>query len=95
MIDLSDEYIFGYVQRLLTSAEVLFPPPPRKLNHCFWRGKHDLIYDPKGLPVNTILLLPSAHPMADVRNNTLISALNIPFRLQNRRPLLHRHENIA
>ena len=26
MIDLSDEYIFGYVQRVLTSAEVLFFP---------------------------------------------------------------------
>ena len=27
MIDLSDEYIFGCVQRILTSAEVLFFPP--------------------------------------------------------------------
>ena len=27
IIDLSDEYIFGYVQRVLTSAEVLFFPP--------------------------------------------------------------------
>ena len=26
IIDLSDEYIFGYVQRVLTSAEVLFFP---------------------------------------------------------------------
>ena len=27
IIDLSDEYIFGYVQRVLTSAEVLFFSP--------------------------------------------------------------------
>ena len=57
---------------------------PRKLNNCFWRGKHDLIYHRKGIPVNTILLLPSAHSMADARHNTLFSALNIRFRLQNR-----------
>ena len=31
IIDLSDEYIFGHVQRVLTSAEVLFFPP-EKLN---------------------------------------------------------------
>ena len=42
---------------------------PRKLNPCFWRGKHDLIYYRKGIPVNTILLSPSAHSMADARNN--------------------------
>ena len=66
IIDLSDEYIFGYVQRVLTSAEVFFP---RKLNHCFWRGKHDLVYHRKGIPVNTILLSPSAHSMADARHN--------------------------
>ena len=81
-IDLTDEDIFGYVQRVLTSAEVLFFSP-RKLNHCFWRGKHDLIYHRKGIPVIPILLLPSAHSMADARHNTLFSALNIPFRLQN------------
>ena len=57
---------------------------PRKLNHCFWRGKHDLISHRTGVPVNTILLSPSAHSMADARHNTLFSALNIPFRLQNR-----------
>ena len=79
--DLSDKYIFGYVQRVLTSAEVLFFP--RKLNPCFWRGKHDLIYYLKGILVNTILLSPSTHSMADTRQNTLFSALNIPFRLQN------------
>ena len=55
----------------------------RKLNHCFWRGKHDLIYHRKGIPVNTILLSPSAHSMADARHNTLFRALNIAFRLQN------------
>ena len=27
IIDLSDEYIFGYVQRVLTSTEVLLFPP--------------------------------------------------------------------
>ena len=48
------------------------------------RKKHDLIYDRKGIPVNTILLSPSAHFMADARHNTLFSALNILFRLQNR-----------
>ena len=42
---------------------------PRKLNPCFWRGKHDLIYYRKGIPVNTILLSPSAHSMADARHN--------------------------
>ena len=26
IIDLSDEYVFGYVKRVLTSAEVLFFP---------------------------------------------------------------------
>ena len=30
---------------------------PKKLNHCFWRGKHDLIYYRKGIPVNTILFI--------------------------------------
>ena len=39
------------------------------LNPCFWRGKHDLIYYRKGIPVNTILLSPSAHSMADARHN--------------------------
>ena len=68
IIDLSDEYIFGYVQRVLTSAEVLFFSP-RKLNPCFWRGKHDLIYYRKGIPVNTMLLSPTAHSMADARHN--------------------------
>ena len=56
---------------------------PRKLNHCFWRGKHDLIYHRRGIPVNMLLLSPSALSMADARHNTLFSALNIPFRLQN------------
>ena len=63
-----DEYIFGFLQRVLTSAEVLIFFP-RKLNPCFWRGKHDLIYYRKGIPVNTILLSPSAHSMADARHN--------------------------
>ena len=45
IVDLSDEYIFGYVQRVLTS------------NHCFWQGKHDLIYHHRGIPVNTILFI--------------------------------------
>ena len=58
LIDLSDEYIFGYVQKVLTSAEVLFFP--RKLNHCFWRVKHDFIYHRKGIPVNTIFISVSA-----------------------------------
>ena len=62
---------------------------PRKLNHCFWQGKHDLVYHCKGIPVNTILLSPSAHSMAGARHNTLFSALNIPFRP----PVLHRYEN--
>ena len=52
---------------------------PRKLNPCFWLGKHELIYYRKGIPVNTILLSPSAHSMADARRNTFITALNIPF----------------
>ena len=51
-------------------AEVLFFPPE---NSTIASGE-----------VNTILLLPSAHAMADARHNTLFSALNIPFRLQNR-----------
>ena len=42
---------------------------PRKLNPCFWRGKHDLIYYRKGIPVNTMLLSPTAHSMADARHN--------------------------
>ena len=43
IIDLSDEYIFGYVQRVLTSAKVLFFPK-----------KHSTI--PSG-EVNTILFI--------------------------------------
>ena len=77
IIALSDEYIFGYVQRVLTSAEVFFFP--RKLNPCFWRGKHELIYYRKGIPVNTTLLSTLAHSIADARCNTFITALNIPF----------------
>ena len=77
IIDLTDEDIFGYVQRVLTSAEVLFFSPE---NSTIASGE-----------VNTILLSPSAHSMADARHNTLFSALNIPFRP----PVLHRHENIA
>ena len=56
----------------------------QKVNHCFWEGKHDLIYHCKGIPVNTILLSPyyQRHSMADARRNLLntsLSALNIPF----------------
>ena len=82
IIDLSDEYIFGYVQRVLTSAEVLFSPPE---NSIIASGEVNtiLFITRKGIPVNTILLSPSAHSMADARHDTLFSALNIPFRLQN------------
>ena len=52
---------------------------PRKLYHCIWRDKHDLIYHRKGIPVNMILLSLSAHFMADARRNTFFSALNIPL----------------
>ena len=68
------------LQRVLTSAEVLFFPPENSTIASGEVLKHDLIYHRKGIPVNTILLSPSAHFMAD----TLFSALNILFRLQNR-----------
>ena len=51
------EYIFAYVQRVLTSAEVLFFP--RKLHHCFWGSKHDFIYRRQRIPWLTPDVIPS------------------------------------
>ena len=31
---------------------------PRRLHHCFWRSKHDLIYHPKGIPWLTRDVIP-------------------------------------
>ena len=67
------------LQRVLTSAEVLFFAPENSTITSGEVLKHDLIYHRKGIPVNTILLLPSAHSIADARHNTLFSTLNIPF----------------
>ena len=47
IIDLTDEDVFAYVQRVLTSAGVLFFS---QKTHCFWRSKHDLIYHRQRIP---------------------------------------------
>ena len=51
-LDLSKEYKFTNVKRVFYERWFYFFP--RKLHHCFWRGKHDLTYHRKGILVNKI-----------------------------------------
>ena len=90
IIDLSNEYIFAYVQRV--SPE----------NSTIASSEVNTIYHHKGIPVNTILFI-TVHSIVDARYYTLFSTLNIPFESEQKQkfqvtkspPVLHRHKNTA
>ena len=77
-LDLSFEYKLTYVKRVFDERwGVIFFP--RKFHHCFWRSKHDVIYNRQRIPRLTPDVIPFlAHwifPSKVNRNKT--------FRLQN------------